>query len=122
MGSFGAFHLLVLLGFVALVIWVVRLLMRSSTARPDEVANTWKFRTVVFVVLAFVVPLWIVTFPLFLFLAYRSYVAGKPSAGAAQANTATRSEEIGALHALLQKGALSQDEFEAEKRKLLGSS
>ena len=46
-----------------------------------QIANTWKFRTVVFILLAFAIPrLWIITIPLYLYLAYRSYKAGARTA------------------------------------------
>ena len=90
-----------------------------------EVANTWKFRTVVFVFLACVVPLWLITTPLFLYLAYRSYVAGAPEGaeGAQRPASAQQSkaQDIAAMHGLLSSGALTQAEFDREKKKLLGA-
>jgi len=41
-----------------------------------ETPNTFKFRTVIYIVLAFVIPFWIITLPLFLILAWSSYKAG----------------------------------------------
>lgn len=67
------------LGFVVILI-LIRLYLRwvSTAFRPEpgELAGTWKFRTVVFVALAFAVPLWPLTFPLFLGLGRSSYLAG----------------------------------------------
>lgn len=55
---------------------------------PGEVAHTWKFRTVAFICLALVIPFWSISLPVFLYLAYRSYVSGGPApssgAGGAQ--------------------------------------
>lgn len=67
--------------FVLLVLHLLRAVFRPE---PGEVARSWKFRTVVWIGLALIVPLWPVTFPLFLWLAHRSYLAGSPrSTGAA---------------------------------------
>lgn len=87
------------------------------------VADTFKFSTVVFIILGVIIPFWIVTLPLFWFLAYRSYKQGRPadpavdSAGAARASNAL--DEIQKLKTLLDAGAITQDEFEEQKRKLL---
>jgi uncharacterized membrane protein YvbJ len=42
-----------------------------ATRQGEE--NKVKVSTVIFIVLAFIIPLWIVTFPLCMFLAYMSY-------------------------------------------------
>lgn len=127
MGSFSVWHWLVVLIVVGIPLWLVVSLVKSSSG---EVANTWKFRTVILVILAFVVPLWPVTLPLFLFLAYRSYKAGSEpqpqlvpaiASGTAERNSAGKAQEIAALHELVAKGALTQAEFDAEKQKILGA-
>ena len=60
------------------VLFVVALLLVRSAFRPEpgEVACSWKFRTVIHVALSLLIPLWPVTFPIFLLLAHRSYLAG----------------------------------------------
>ena len=73
-----------LAGFVVLLI-IALLLLRSVLVafrpEPGEVECSWKFRTVVYVALSLAVPLWPLTFPLFLLLAHRSYLAGAPRVG-----------------------------------------
>lgn len=92
-----------------------------------EVANTWKFRTVVFVCLAAVIPIWPISVPVFLYFAYRSYVAGSapaPGAGGAEEPVSaqqSKAQDIAAMHELLSSGALTQEEFDREKKKLLGA-
>ena len=98
-----------------------------------EIANTWKFRTVVFVILACILPLWPISIPLFLYLAYRSYIAGRPvdateAPGAsgvpqhvAEPYLSNKARGIAELHELYSSGALTQDEFDAEKKKLLAA-
>ena len=127
MGSFSIWHwfnwfvMLALIGIPLLLIFVL------TKSYPGEVANTWKFRTVVLVIFAFIVPLWPVTLPLFLFLAYRSYKAGSlPEADSKHLapvspfpSSTDKAQEIAALHDLLNKGALTQEEFEQQKRKIL---
>ena len=79
MVNFSVFHWVIVLLFVLVVAYGARLLILATKPRSEDVANTWKFRTIVFVILAVVVPLWILTLPLFLYFAYRSYVEGTSS-------------------------------------------
>ncbi|MCV2419195.1 hypothetical protein [Paucibacter sp. DJ2R-2] len=80
--NFDLAKLSALLGFF-LVLILIRVYLRwvftAFRPEPSELACTWKFRTVVFVALAFAVPLWPLTFPLFLGLGRSSYLAGAPS-------------------------------------------
>jgi len=41
-----------------------------------ERANTFKFRTGIYMILAIIIPFWIITFPLFFILAWASYREG----------------------------------------------
>jgi len=116
--------------FLAVLILPLFFLVRALKPQADEIANTWKFRTVVFTIIAFVIPLWLITLPLFLYLAYRSYVAGTAASSTgssaapsvASASPASKAQEISALHALLSSGALTQEEFDVEKKQLLSST
>ena len=83
-----------------------------------EVANTWKGRTVVYVVLALITPLWLVTLPLFLYLAYRSYQQGQ-AIGIGKNNSNSDLDRLEQLNRLLKSDAISKTEFEVEKNKIL---
>lgn len=87
------------------------------------VADTFKFGTVVFIILGVIIPFWIVTLPLFWFLAYRSYKQGRVADPAVDVAVTARAssalDEIQMLKTLLDAGAITQGEFEAQKRKLL---
>lgn len=61
-----------------LVLLLLRAVLTAFRPEPFEAACTWKFRTVVYTALSLAVPLWPLTFPLFLLLAHRSYLAGSP--------------------------------------------
>ncbi|MDR2212745.1 MAG: SHOCT domain-containing protein [Pseudomonadales bacterium] len=91
---------------------------------PDEVANTFKPRTVVFIILGLIIPVWIITLPLFWYFAYKSYIAGElqeqPSSGLPPSLKVV--EEIETLHTLFINGALSEAEFQAQKARLLGTA
>lgn len=77
--NFSANTLISLIATIAFLI-VVLLLLRAVLVvfrpEPHEQQASWKFRTVIYVVLSFAIPLWPLTFPLFLVLAHRSYLAG----------------------------------------------
>ncbi len=68
----GSFFLLIL----ALVL--LRAMRVALRPEPGELSCSWKFRTVVYIALSLVIPLWPITFALFLLLAHRSYLAGAP--------------------------------------------
>lgn len=119
----SSIHLVVVVGFLVLIGWGIRLLLGTTKPAVGEVANTFKFRTVVYIVLALVVPLWLITLPLFLYLAYKSYLAGDASApgpAAGNGSSANVAAEIEALHRLVASGALTEAEFNAKKANLLG--
>lgn len=67
------------------VVFFIALLLVRSVFRPEpgEVACSWKFRTVIYVALSLLIPLWPLTFPIFLLLAHRSYLAGARRAAVA---------------------------------------
>ncbi|MEH0168485.1 hypothetical protein V3596_20695 [Roseateles sp. MS17] len=68
----------------AVLFFIALLLVRSAfRAEPGEVACSWKFRTVIYVSLSLLIPLWPLTFPIFLHLAHRSYLAGARRSSAA---------------------------------------
>ncbi|WP_287919192.1 SHOCT domain-containing protein [Comamonas sp.] len=126
MGNNSILSWVIVLAILLGMVWLVRLLLRLAAPMPDEVANTFKFRTVVFIVLAFSIPLWLITLPLFLYLAYKSYAAGMPHGQATeQSKQSTAPQnvalEIEALHKLLISGALSEEEFQTQKARLLGT-
>ncbi len=89
---------------------------KSNTHKEREIANTWKARTVVYTVLAFVVPLWIITLPLFLYLAYQSYKDGSNSYTNINNSDLIRLEK---LNQLLKSEVISKAEFDIEKNKIL---
>jgi hypothetical protein len=132
MGSFSGWHWIVVLVVLGIPLMLVVALIRSGQGNPGELPNTWKFRTVVFVILAVCIPLWLITFPLFIYLAWRSYHAGEPAGTLqleapaeshvppAQGPAQSKAEQVAALHELLQRGALTQAEFDIEKRLVLG--
>lgn len=127
MGTNSILSWVVMLGILAGMVWLVRLLLRLAAPIPNEVANTFKFRTLVFIVLAIIIPLWLITLPLFLYLAYKSYAAGRPQVqGAEQPKPSNAQQhvasEIEALHKLLVSGALSEEEFQTQKDRLLGTN
>lgn len=126
MGSTSFWNWVIIICALVGLYWFIKSLLRPNPSAAPEVANTFKFRTVVYIILAFAVPLWLVTFPLFLYLAYKSYVAGiqpqlveqlKPTA-----ETMNVAAEIAALHKLVDSGALSDAEFQAQKARLLGTN
>jgi len=104
-------------------------MITTIRSRAVEVANTWKFRTVVFIILACFLPLWPITFPLFLYIAYKSYKSGTPELFVSDVQVPlqviespsqqSKATEITKLHNLMQQGALTQEEFDQEKRRVL---
>jgi H+/gluconate symporter-like permease len=120
---------LLMLVFLVVIILAIFLLFRVTKPTTGEVANTFKFRTVIFIILAFAIPFWIITLPLFLYLAYKSYAAGTPQPQIteqfmpkASAQTRNVAAEIEALHKLVASGALSEAEFQTEKTRLLNTN
>lgn len=81
-----------------------------------KVKNTFKFGTIIFLILGLIVPLWPISLPLFWFLAYGSYKSGKPF----QSVTAvTELDELKKLKALFDSKAITEEEFNIKKAQLL---
>lgn len=68
--------LIATIAFLIVVLLLLRAVLVVFRPEPHERQGSWKFRTVIYVVLAFAIPLWPLTCPLFLVLAHRSYLAG----------------------------------------------
>jgi competence protein ComGC len=119
MGGLTIFHMLIVLAIPVGLFFVIRWLLGPS---PGDVANTWKFKTVISLIFALFVPFWPVTAPVFLYLAYRSYSKGEKApvpVVIVDSFSTNKAEEIAALHALLSNGALTQAEFDEQKQKNL---
>lgn len=96
----------------------------------QDQANSFKFSTIIFLVLGLILPLWPITLPLFWFLAYRSYKSGGAPSGYGASATAngmsgntgrSPAEDLAHWKKLLDDGAITRDEFDQQKRRLLGS-
>lgn len=78
-------------------------------------ANTFKFSTIVFLILGLIIPLWPISLPIFWYLAYKSYSSGIVK----EDHTSTGNlDELKKLKELLDLGVISQEEFDAKKRTL----
>ena len=75
--------------------------------------NTFSFATVLFIILGLIVPFWPISLPLFWYLAYRSYRSG------AAPPTTTSLADLQNAQALLDRGTISQDEFDRIKADIL---
>lgn len=80
----------------------------------NETANTFKFSTLVFVLLGLFLPLWPITLPLFFWLAYKSYKKGAPDV--------SNIRDIKTAKELLDAGVISQAEFDELKAQFLKCS
>lgn len=135
MSSFSIFHWIIVFIIIGIPLLLIFGALRAGVGRAGEKTNTWKFRTIVFTILAVIIPAWPISIPLFLFLAYRSYKAGEIATGlSTQYSEMTSSrqqtvphsvgqsktDQIAALHQLLKSDALTQDEYDSEKRRILG--
>ncbi len=87
----------------------------------NEIQNTFKFRTVIYLILGLFVPFWFITLPLFWFLAYRSYKEGMPTANMSVDNH-SQFDELKKLKSLLDEGIITPEEFDREKKKLLATN
>lgn len=98
--------------------------------------NTFKFSTIIYIILGLIVPLWIVTLPLFWWFAYQSYKDGSgtplPSPTEANSNAldTISSPEVVKIYSyddlekikdLMDKGIITEEEFEMEKKKILST-
>jgi cell division septal protein FtsQ len=86
-----------------------------------EIQNTFKFRTVIFLILGLIIPLWLITLPLFWFFAYKSYKDGVPvnTIDTSSKITYSNLDELKKLKELLDSGVLNQEEYDTEKKHLL---
>jgi cell division septal protein FtsQ len=104
-------------------------------------SDTVKVMTVVFFVLGLIVPLWIITLPLFWFLAYKNYkspvgkpmfeghdpVSSKPIQKQSSASIPTQISSndkfasLEKINELKEKGILTEAEFQEQKNKILNS-
>jgi hypothetical protein len=74
-------------------------------------ANTVKGETIIFIVLALLVPLWPISLPIFGWLAYKSYKKGEPEGSNASLDDVQKAKQ------LLDAGAISQADFDSIKSK-----
>jgi len=124
MGNSAFWNWVLIAAIVMGVFSFIKYLRRPASPNTYEVENTFKFRTIIYIILAISIPLWLITFPLFIYLAYRSYVSGEKQHQHTEISktiVAPRniSGEIEALHKLVASGALSDAEFQAQKKRLL---
>lgn len=91
---------------------------KETFKNNNEIPNTWKGRTVVYAVLAFIIPLWIITLPLFLYLAYKSYKEGGVKNKDKQ-NTSYTLSDIKEAQILLKDKVIIQEEFDKIKTNAL---
>jgi hypothetical protein len=77
----------------------------------QEIENTFKFTTVLFLIIGLILPLWPITLPLFFWLAYRSYKNGVPEKPPLS--------ELKLAKDLLESGAITQEEYDVIKQKIL---
>lgn len=127
MGEFSIFHWLIVLLILGVPILLIALIVGVLKPQQNEIANTWKFRTFIHIGLAFLFSFLLITIPLFLYFAYRSYTAGSTfssvtaSSNPPSISSTSKAEQIERLHNLLSSGALTQAEYEIEKSKVLNS-
>ena len=75
--------------------------------------NTFSFATILFIILGLIVPFWPISLPLFWFLAYRSYKSGTAPVPAPSI------ADLQSAQDLLDRGAISQEEFDRIKANVL---
>jgi hypothetical protein len=92
---------------------------QEKLVNSSEVANTFKFRTIIFILLGLITPLWLITLPLFWYFAYKSYVAGTALYPDRTAGVISKYDELSKLKKLYDSGAITEEEFNLEKQKLL---
>jgi len=91
--------------------------------------DTIKISTVVFFVLGLIIPLWIITLPLFWFISYKTFKSGQgtpiikndsiKSKVIYEHSNNSKFDDIEKIKTLLDSGALTESEFESEKAKIL---
>ncbi|WP_417505024.1 SHOCT domain-containing protein [Marinomonas gallaica] len=98
----------------------------------EDNSETVKLLTFGYFILGLIIPFWIITLPLFWFLAYRDYkspngkplFSNQPTAPAQTAKVVTPTQNFEALeklNELKEKGILTEDEYNREKSKILNS-
>lgn len=89
--------------------------------------DTIKISTLIYFFLGIIIPFWIVSIPICWFLAYKSFKSseGTPLFKNGSLNfdlkKSSKYEDLDKLKDLLDKGALSQEEYEKEKAKILNT-
>lgn len=78
-----------------------------------KIANTLKPETVVFIILALLVPLWPISLPILGYLAYKSYLKGEQECSGSSLEDVRKAKE------LLNAGVINQAEFDAIKVRTL---
>lgn len=93
----------------------------QSSQPHGEVANTLKPSTIIFIILALILPLWPITLPLFLWLAHKSYKGGEVIAYKVEGQANNRSlDELDTARKLLDAGTISREEFDRIKEQTIG--
>jgi uncharacterized membrane protein len=119
----GAFPILIYLFFIIAIPVCIYLFARKldeAAIDNGEVSDTFKFRTIVYLVLGVFICWTIIGLFFFLALAYFSYKAGKPIKPVLiQASAPSSAKELAELHQLLSVGAITKEEYESQKQKLL---
>lgn len=108
-------------------------MMKSKESYSEVVItgneDTVKISTIVFFVLGLIIPIWIVTLPLCWFISYRTFKSGEGTPISKnestkrtvthEQNNNSKFDDLAKIKALLDSGALTEAEFEAEKAKIL---
>lgn len=122
---FGMIFSLVFLAVIILFIifiWNTLKQFDENAIKNGEKANTFKFRSVVYILIAVFGFMTIFGAIIFAYLAYRSYHAGIPADQPAFQPVPTpvsNAQALGELHKLLSSGAITQEEYDVQKKKLL---
>ncbi len=102
----------------------MKVLEKKDLEREGELENTFKFRTIFLLILGVVclstIATAVIFSPLFFYAAYRTYKEGS-SSGPFTTHAGGKSpiEELEKLKGLLDSGALTQEEYDTLKAKLL---
>ncbi len=117
MGRFSTFRWMIVFCIAAVPLLIIALVADMLRRRQDQVKNTWKLRTFFYVGFAVALVSAIYTVPLFLFLAYRSYIAGVAPLPIVPYRN--RTDEINRLQASLFNGEITQAEFSVAVKNVL---